>query len=155
MAKSSDKRQVRCPRCGTPLEVSRNAKSTLCPGCHQNVRTEDESVSTYCARREFFTEGAVTVEKKGVLIADVRVHTLTVQGEVKGPVLARDSVLISKTGRVYGEIRTPVLTMELGGQLVGRCEFGPHAAELAAELAEKLAAVRATAGSPPLAAKTS
>ncbi len=125
MARTGDKRQVLCPRCDTALEVSRNAKSTLCPGCHQNIRCEDDEVSTYCARRECFTEGSVTVAKKGVLIAEVRVQVLVVHGEVKGSVRARQSVLITKTGRVYGDVRTPVLTVENGGALIGRCEFGP------------------------------
>ncbi|MBI2900785.1 MAG: polymer-forming cytoskeletal protein [Planctomycetes bacterium] len=132
MGKLPDKRLVRCPRCETPLEVSRNAKSTLCPGCHQNVRTEDDAVDTYCARREFFTEGEVTVGKKGVLIAEVRVVRLVVQGEVKGTVQARESVVVAKTGRVYGDIRTPVLSVEAGAQVTGRCEFGPGLAQLRA-----------------------
>jgi len=143
VGKVPERRLVRCPRCATSLEVSRNARSTLCPGCHQNVRTEDETVNTYCARREFFTEGEVTVGKKGVLIADVRVLSLSVLGEVKGPVQVRESISIAKTGRVFGDVRAPTLSIEAGAQLVGRCEFGPRAAELSAELAEKLAAAQA------------
>ena len=130
MATAPDKRRILCPRCDSALEVSRNTKSTLCPGCHQNVRAEDEKVNTYCARREFFTEGTVVVEKKGVLIAEVRVQHLVVQGEVKGPVRSRESVTISKTGRVYGDVRTPVLTVDEGAALVGRCEFGPRVDQL-------------------------
>jgi len=133
VGRTPDKRQIFCTRCDTPLEVSCNARSTLCPGCHQNVRTEDEELNTYCARREFFTEGTVTVGKKGVLIAEVRVQTLIVQGEVKGSVRARHSIHVTKTGRVFGDIRTPVFVMESGAQLIGKCEFGPGLAPRAVD----------------------
>ncbi len=118
------RRLVACSRCETEIEVSANARSILCPGCHQSLPTADEKVKTYCARREFFTEGKVTVTKKGTLIADVRVRSLIVQGEVKGPVRSRESIHVGKTGSLFGDFTAPLLRVDAGAQVIGHCAFG-------------------------------
>src|SRR5262245_29311480 len=125
-AKAPARRSILCPRCDTPSEVSGMAKSINCPGCHRNIRTEDETVTDYQARVEYYNEGRVEVAKKGIIIAEVRVRDLVVKGEVRGPVRARGSVIIAKTGRVFGDVVCANLSMEEGGQLVGRVEFGPR-----------------------------
>jgi len=107
--------------------VSTNARSILCSGCHQSLLTEDEKVKAYCARREFFSEGTITVTKKGTLIADVRVRSLIIQGEVKGPVRSREAIHVGKTGRLYGDFTAPSLRVEAGAKIIGKCTFGPKA----------------------------
>ena len=99
--------------------MSINARSILCPGCHQSLPTEDEKVKEYCARREFFSEGTITVTKKGTLIANVRVRSLTIQGEVKGPVRSREAIHVRKTGRLYGDFTAPILRVEAGAKIIG------------------------------------
>lgn len=112
------------------MDVSTNAKSVPCSGCGRTFRTEDESINDYQARREWYVEGAVEVGKKGIIIADVRVRTLVVKGEIQGPVRVRERVEIAKTGKITGDVVTPLLSMQDGAKLVGRVEFGPHAQEL-------------------------
>ena len=126
MSKAPARRSILCPRCDTPSEVSGLAKSINCPGCHRNIRTEDETVTDYQARVEYYNEGRVEVAKKGIIIAEVRVRDLVVKGEVRGPVRARGAVSIAKTGRVFGDIVCAAFSMEDGAQLVGRVEFGPR-----------------------------
>ena len=116
-----------CPRCETGIEVSTNARSIPCPGCHQTLYTEDEKVKEYCARREFFSEGKITVTKKGTLIADVRVRSLVIQGEVRGPVRSREGIQVGKTGRLFGDFTAPILRVEAGARIIGKCAFGPKA----------------------------
>ena len=107
------------------MEVSKLTKSTLCGGCHRNIRTEDETVSDYQARAEYFNEACVEVSKKGVIISEVRVRSLIVKGEVKGPIRAREAVKIHKTGKVYGNVNARSISVEEGAILVGRVEVGP------------------------------
>ena len=130
MSKTPGRRTVQCPRCDTPMEVSTATKSTPCPGCHRNIRTEDEVVNDYQARVEYYKEGRVEVGKKGNIIAEVRVTALVVKGEVKGPVRARDSVQLLRGGKITGNVVTPLLTMEEGSVLIGRVETGPRRAAL-------------------------
>lgn len=123
-AKAASRRRILCPRCDTGFEISASTQSTMCPGCHKIVRTEDEEITTYCARQELFTEGTVEVAKKGHVIAEVRVRNLVVSGEVKGAVRARESVVIDKTGKIFGNLTTPLLTVKDGASLVGYCRIG-------------------------------
>ena len=126
MSKAAARRKILCPRCDAPSEVSPLAKSITCPGCHRNIRTEDETVADYQARVEYYNEGRVEVGRKGIIIAEVRVRDLVVKGEVRGPVRARGSVAIEKTGRIFGDLVCDRLRIEEGAQLVGRVEFGPR-----------------------------
>jgi len=125
MSKTGDRRALRCPRCDKGVEVSKLTKSTLCSGCHRTMRTEDETVSDYQARAEYYNEACVEVAKKGVIISEVRVRSLVVKGEVKGPIRAREGVTIHKTGKVYGNLAAQALSVEEGAVLVGRVEVGP------------------------------
>jgi len=125
MSKSGDRRALRCPRCDRAIEVSKLTKSTLCSGCHRTMRTEDETVTDYQARAEYFNEACVEVARKGVIISEVRVRSLVVKGEVKGPIRAREEVTIHKTGKVYGNVAAQALSVEEGAILVGRVEVGP------------------------------
>ena len=140
MSKSGDRRALRCPRCDRAIEVSKLTKSTLCSGCHRTMRTEDETVTDYQARAEYFNEACVEVAKKGVIISEVRVRSLVVKGEVKGPIRAREDVRILKTGKVYGNLAAQALSVEEGAILVGRVEVGPG---------------RPTGGPPPVSAVSS
>jgi len=125
MSKTGERRSLSCPRCDRAMEVSKLTKSTLCGGCHRNIRTEDETVSDYQARAEYFNEACVEVSKKGVIISEVRVRSLIVKGEVKGPIRAREAVKIHKTGKVYGNVNARSISVEEGAILVGRVEVGP------------------------------
>lgn len=123
-SKASARREILCPRCDARFKISISTKSTICPGCNKIVRTEDEKIKTYCARQELFTEGKIEVTKRGHVIAELRVRSLVVKGEVKGPVRARESVRIDKTGRIFGDLTTPALVVKDGAALVGYCIVG-------------------------------
>lgn len=122
--KAASRRQIACPRCDASFEVSTATQSTMCPGCNKNVRTANDKVDSYCAKQEEFTEGDVEVVKKGHLIAEVRVRNLLVSGEVKGQVRARESVVLEKTAKLFGNVTTPSLTVRDGASLIGYCRIG-------------------------------
>jgi cytoskeletal protein CcmA (bactofilin family) len=56
---------------------------------------------------------------EGTVSADL----LMIEGYVRGDIVAKTKVTISKTGRVVGNIRTPSLLIEFGGYFEGRCEM--------------------------------
>ncbi len=134
MSREPARRQILCPRCDAPQEVSRNAKSILCPGCHRNIATTDIEVNEYCAKIEMYTAGRLLVGRKGTLIAEVRAEEVQVKGEVKGPVRSLGLVALEKGGRLFGNLTCPRLRVDEGGQLVGMVVTGPRAAELLAEI---------------------
>lgn len=135
MSKDAARRLIFCPRCDARQEVSKVTKSTSCPGCHRNILTSDVEINEYCAKIEMWTAGAITVGKKGTLIAEVRAESVVVKGgEIKGPVTSRGSVLLDKGSKVFGNITAPSLAIVESQHVVGMIVAGPRAAELLAEI---------------------
>ena len=60
---------------------------------------------------------AETSTVEGNIEADI----LVIDGYVRGDVHAKTRLLISRTGRVIGNIKTPSLTLEFGGYFEGQC----------------------------------
>ena len=118
------RKEIQCPHCDKPFEVSVQAHSTMCPGCNKTIRTGNEKVKAYSAHQEFFTAGDLQITKKGTVIAEVRAVNVSLTGEIRGNVQVRESVSINKTGRLFGNLTTPRLSMKEGGQLVGYCIVG-------------------------------
>ena len=135
MSKDAARRLIFCPRCDARQEVSKATKSTSCPGCHRNILTSDVEINEYCAKIEMWTAGSITVGKKGTLIAEVRAESVVVKGgEIKGPVTSRESVLLEKGSKVFGNITAPLLAIVESQHVVGMIVTGPRAAELLAEI---------------------
>jgi cytoskeletal protein CcmA (bactofilin family) len=57
----------------------------------------------------------------GVIEGNVDADTILIDGFVRGDIVARTRVLVSRTGRVVGNVRTPSLVMEFGAYFEGRC----------------------------------
>lgn len=102
--------------------------SIFCPHCKQRLILENFKIKTYYAVREFFTCGDITVEKKGHVVAPVRVGKLTVKGKLQGSVSARGTVHISKTGWFKGDIQAPSIRVDRGGVLDGFVRIGTESA---------------------------
>ena len=118
-------KQVACTHCGHTVEVPRRALSTACPHCHKRLILEDYKVDTYYAVRDFATTGDIVVEKKGHVVAPIKVANLTVKGKVQGAVTANGEVKLTKTGYFKGEIAAKSLCVEAGGVLDAFLRIGP------------------------------
>lgn len=118
-------KRVFCTYCGQPSEVARRAMSVFCPHCKKRLILENFKIRSYYAVREFFTCGDIVVERKGHVVAPIKVGNLTVKGKVQGHVTARGKVTIGKTGWFKGELETPHLHMETGAVLDGYLRIGP------------------------------
>jgi cytoskeletal protein CcmA (bactofilin family) len=74
-------------------------------------------------------EGAIslsnhlTVERAGVVEADVDVEDLTVNGAVRGEIRAARSVTINADARVVGNVAAPRVVIEDGALFKGRIEM--------------------------------
>jgi cytoskeletal protein CcmA (bactofilin family) len=65
------------------------------------------------------------VGEKAVIEADISVHTVTVNGEVKGNINATDRIELSPTARVFGDLQAPEVHIDAGSVLDGRCTIKP------------------------------
>ena len=60
------------------------------------------------------------VGEHAIVHADIKVGEIEIHGQVSGTIEAKRRVEISPTGRVRGEIQTPVLVVNPGGTLDGQ-----------------------------------
>ncbi len=74
----------------------------------------------------------LTVDKGGVVQADVDVKSLVVSGTVVGAVVASESIRLLSTARVVGDLAAPRVTMELGAAYRGKVDMGDIEAARAA-----------------------
>lgn len=63
----------------------------------------------------------VILGESGVIEGSVSADTLMIDGFVRGDIEATTRVVVSATGRVIGNIRTPLLNVEFGAYFEGRC----------------------------------
>jgi len=74
----------------------------------------------------------LTVEKGATVQADVDVRHLVVAGTVVGAIVASESVKLTSTARVVGDLASPRVIMEAGAAYRGRVDMGDIAAARAA-----------------------
>ena len=65
----------------------------------------------------------LTIEKTGVVEADVESEDLTVMGELKGDMAAHSSVSINADAKVAGNIRAPRVIIEDGARFRGNIDM--------------------------------
>lgn len=133
-------RQVVCTHCERPIDIPATAMSVSCRHCHRRVIIEDLEIKTYHAVVRIATAGKVEVQKKGTLVADVRVNELLVEGNMKGNVVALGRVAVGKKGSIEGDVSCRALFVEPGAKLDGFFrvdpKFVPQPARASAETAD-------------------
>ena len=117
-------RSVLCPECGQTVDVAAKAMSIFCPHCSKRVILEDYTVKGFHASRDFATAGNIVVERRGTVSAPIKARNLLVKGDVKGSVLVRGSVEVTRTGQLRGDVTAPSLLVRQGGSYEGFCRIG-------------------------------
>ena len=118
-------RAVVCCYCGRPIDVPVKAMSGSCPFCHKRIVLEHVKITSYKAVKNHDTCGAVTIEKRGHLVASrVLAESLTVRGQLRGNVMVRNRVEIEEGGILNGDVTAPVIVVRPGGLLNGHCCIG-------------------------------
>ncbi len=69
----------------------------------------------------------VTVSSGGSVNADITAKVVKIEGEVKGDLSGNEKVVISKTGKVQGNIVAPRVTLEDGAKFKGSIDMDPGA----------------------------
>lgn len=95
----------------------------------EGTRIEGQVVFDHVSRVHGILVGEVRAKEGSTLIlsetavveGNIEADTLMIDGYVHGDVQAKTRVVVSRTGRVVGNIKTPSLTLEFGAFFEGRC----------------------------------
>ena len=71
------------------------------------------------------TEGTLVVGEHASVRGDIKVSVIEIAGKIFGNIEAKRRVEILGTGRVQGDVQTPVLVMKPGSKLDGRSSMEP------------------------------
>ena len=63
------------------------------------------------------------LSETAVIEGNIDADTLIIDGYVRGDIMAKARVVISRTGRVIGNIQTASLILEFGAHFEGRCSM--------------------------------
>ena len=121
---ASGVKKVICTHCEAVSEAAQRAMSIFCPHCHKRVILEDFKIRSYHGVVEFATCGDIVVERRGFVVAPVKVQNLTIKGKVHGRVSARGQVKVCKTGQLKGDVDAPTLVVESGATIDGFLRIG-------------------------------
>jgi cytoskeletal protein CcmA (bactofilin family) len=73
------------------------------------------------------TKGKVHVGKSGQLNAEVNAGSVTVEGKVKGNIIASERATLEATSNVCGDLTATRLVVNEGATFVGKVNVGPEA----------------------------
>jgi cytoskeletal protein CcmA (bactofilin family) len=101
----------------------------------QGTRIEGKVVFNEISRVHGILVGDVFAQDGSTLIlgetsiveGNIQADTLMVDGYVQGDIAAKSKVIISRTGRVVGNIQTQNLQLEFGAYFEGKCSMGTEA----------------------------
>lgn len=71
----------------------------------------------------------LTVGQSGRVTADVTARVVRIEGEVTGDITGIEKVVITKTGRVHGNVVAPRVTLEDGSKFKGSIDMDPGPAQ--------------------------
>ncbi|MBI5787283.1 MAG: polymer-forming cytoskeletal protein [Candidatus Schekmanbacteria bacterium] len=72
---------------------------------------------------EITSEDTLVVGEHAIVNAEINVGTIVISGKISGDITAKIRVDIKSTGEVYGNIQTPILTIEEGVIFQGTCDM--------------------------------
>lgn len=72
---------------------------------------------------EIFERGTLIVGETAIVKGKFDVNTIVIHGLVEGEIYARERVEIHSTGKLYGNLITPIITINEGGIFEGHCKM--------------------------------
>ena len=72
------------------------------------------------------TKDTLVIGETGSITADITAGTVICKGRVEGTISASKKVELVSSSHVLGDVRTPVLTMEVGSVLDGNCHMSEN-----------------------------
>jgi cytoskeletal protein CcmA (bactofilin family) len=76
-----------------------------------------------------FGSGTLVIGEGADLEADIRVDSVMVSGEVRGQIDVKKQIRIYSTGKVSGDLNTPLFSVEEGAFFEGTCHMTRNEAE--------------------------
>ena len=144
-----DTRRIECFQCGTVLEVSRAAQSTMCKRCSAHVDLQDYDI-TNTLSKNLRTKGRVMIQETGCLLnTDSYAGEAILKGKLLGKLNA-DSLEIHRTAQIKGSFKTRKLILPADSVLFWPESLLVRDADISGELTANLRAtgtvcLRATA----------
>jgi cytoskeletal protein CcmA (bactofilin family) len=72
---------------------------------------------------EIITNDTLIIGEKAIVNAELNVGCIALSGKVTGNITAKERVDVHSSGEVYGNIKTPILTIEEGVIFQGQCDM--------------------------------
>jgi len=78
---------------------------------------------------EIHTKDTLIVGESAVVSAEINVNTIAISGVVKGNINATGKIEIHRPGKLFGNVKTPILFVEEGVIFEGNCSMSSQAGE--------------------------
>ncbi|MFC1667250.1 polymer-forming cytoskeletal protein [Candidatus Omnitrophota bacterium] len=75
------------------------------------------------------TKGSLTVGENATIRADINGEEVAIGGKVTGNIIAKKQLSILSHAHIVGDIVTPILSVESGAILQGKCQMLGHSAQ--------------------------
>jgi cytoskeletal protein CcmA (bactofilin family) len=72
---------------------------------------------------EIITKDTLIVGETAMVNAEIKVHTIVISGVVKGNIVSTGRVEVHRPGKLFGNIKTPILLIEEGVIFEGGCSM--------------------------------
>lgn len=122
MAKSLQRRQIRCYLCGHRFEVSTRTMSVPCPKCNKALKVEDILIKSYLPVNEVQTCGKITIAKNGRVVAKlIRCGDgIECEGTLEGAIETDGELMLGPKASWKGKtLYSKSLAISDGAKLVG------------------------------------
>ncbi len=127
-------RRVTCFQCGTELEVSPSALSTMCKRCSSHLDLRDYLI-TSAVSKNFRTRGRFVVEEGGfVFNTETVVTDAVIKGRFLGKLTAEHSLEVHRNAEIKGTFKTGKLIVPVGSLFRWPEAITAGAAEISGEL---------------------
>ena len=71
------------------------------------------------------TDHDLTIGQNGEVVANINAKTVIIEGQITGDVTGSEKVVLTKSGRVHGNIVAPRVTLEDGAKFKGSIDMDP------------------------------
>jgi cytoskeletal protein CcmA (bactofilin family) len=127
-------RHVTCFQCGTELEVSPSAQSTMCKRCSSHLDLRDYQISS-AVSKNFRTHGRFVVEEGGyVFNTETFAADVVIKGRFLGKLNAYHSLEIHRNAEIKGTFQTGKLVIPAGSVFRWPETITPGGADISGEL---------------------
>jgi cytoskeletal protein CcmA (bactofilin family) len=79
---------------------------------------------------DIFGSGTLVIGEGAGVEADIHVDRVLVSGEIRGQIEVKKSITIYSTGRLLGDVKTPLFSVEEGAFFEGSCHMTRSEAEV-------------------------